>query len=392
MRMRMHVLTFLVCAAVPAAAATKQAPVIQANLTEIAVYVPPSSLSARTFMPVGNNWIEPGRAIGEALDDIGKKYFPNLYIVPTDASASYGLLVDMAPKWAAERGKVKLTITYDVYGPDGAKLHGATVEQAAQIKAADFNSAIFVAGQAAIQQVMAGVQSNVKPDPTRFPASGRIAAVDPAPLVDREKPLRTGTGTFINTAGQLVAAAHVVRECMVLEARQGESTFPLKVRATSDVLNVAVLDSGRPRTSSLVLRNDDGVVLGESITNIGYPAGGKAGDSPVLALGNISTSDGIRGSLGQFQFSSSTRLAYAGEAVVGVKGELLGMTASLIDPESLQRRGVIGQNVNFAVDARQIRRFLAREKVPYASVPAKAVAVSVNDGMLPNVVQIACYQ
>lgn len=379
--------------AATAAPPSAQSPIV-ANPTEVAVYVPPSMLTARAYLPVANLWVEPGKALSEAVSGVGTQYFPNLRLVPGSEDRGYGLLLDLAPEWSPVPGKVKLSIRYDVYGLDGAKLHGGKVEQQVAVKSGNFNAAAYAAARVAVQQVMADVVRQVKPDPVRFPASGQTAKIDPRPLVDRDKPHRTGTGFFINTAGQLLTAAHVSRDCTLLEAHQDGVTFPVTARASSALLDLAVLDSGRPRAAALPLREGHAIVLGEAITSVGYPLQGLLGDSPNVTRGNISSSKGIRGALGMLQFSAPIQPGNSGGPLVSDTGELLGVTVGTLSAEALVKRGLIPQNVNFALDARHVSRFLQREGVAFATArPHGEGGLQVaNAAALSNTVQITCYQ
>ncbi len=373
------------------AATSKSIPVVS-NPTQIAVYVPPSALSARTYVPVSNLWIEPGKAFSDALADVGKRYFPALHVVPDEADAHYGLLLDLAPKWSRETGKPILSVKYDVYALDGKKLLTGSVDE--PIRGGNLNAGAATASGLAVQQIMYTVQTRLKPDPTQFPASGSTAKLDLSPYVDREKPLRTGTAFFVNRTGQLLTAAHVSRDCVLMEAHQDGTTFPVTSRASSDLLDVAVLDSGKARTSAIALRQGNEIVLGESVTSVGFPLQGLLGDSPNVTRGNISASKGLRGSQGMFQFSAPIQPGNSGGPIVSDNGELLGMAVSTLNADALAKLGQIPQNVNFALDARYVAMFLQREKVAFDVIrPQGAGSLqAANQAALTNTVQLNCYQ
>lgn len=373
------------------AATSKSIPVVS-NPTEIAVYVPPSALTARTYVPVSNLWIEPGKAFGDALADVGKRYFPALHVVPGETAARYGLLLDLAPKWSRETGKPMLTVKYDVYALDGKNLLAGSVEQ--PIRGSNLNSGAVTASGLAVQQIMYAIQTRLKPTPTQFPANGSTATLALSPYVDREKPLRTGTAFFVNKTGQLLTAAHVSRECVLLEAHQDGTTFPVTARASSDLLDIAVLDSGKARATAIALRQGNEIILGESVTSVGFPLQGLLGDSPNVTRGNISASKGLRGSQGMFQFSAPIQPGNSGGPIVSDNGELLGMAVSTLNAATLARLGQIPQNVNFALDARYVAMFLQREKVPFDVIrPQGAGSMqAANQAALSNTVQLNCYQ
>lgn len=376
-----------------AAPAGKDLP-ITPNTTAIAVYVPPSFLTARSYLPAGNLWIEPGKAFSDSLTEVGRRYFPTLHLAPAEAEHAYALLVDLEPKWKVEAGKLNLSLGYGVYDATGKDLLSGDTTQSAPIKANNFNAAAAAASTLAISKVMAAIQARLKPDPALLPSTGSTARIDYAPLVDRSKPLRTGTAFFINQSGNLLTAAHVSRDCMLIEAHQDGATFPVKARASSALLDVAVLDSGKPRAATLALRQGHGIVLGEAVTSVGYPLSGLLGDTPNLTRGNISASKGLRGSMGMFQFSAPIQPGNSGGPIVSENGELLGMAVSTLNAEALAKLGHIPQNINFALDARYVAMFLQREQVPFQMIQAQGPGSMqvANQAALSNTVQLNCYQ
>lgn len=385
----------LAALAVPALAAPPRnnAPIVP-SAAELAVYVPPSMLTSNTYLPRVNMWVEPGKALGDALDEVGRRYFPTLHVVPAAKDEHYGLLLDLAPKWSSEAGKLTLTVPFDVYGADGKKLYSGTSAQSTALKYGNFSASAQVVTRQAVQEVMAQVQTALKPDPTKFPATAATSKIDLAALVDRSKPLRTGTAFFVNKDGQLLTAAHVARNCVALEAHQDGATFPVKARAASDLLDVAVLDSGKPRATALGLRQGQAIELGESVTSVGYPLKGLLGDSPNVTRGNVSASRGPRGSMGMFQFSAPIQPGNSGGPIVSDNGELLGVAVSTLNAEAMAKLGLIPQNVNFALDGRYVAMFLQREKVPFETIRAQGVGSmqAANQAALSNTVQLNCYQ
>lgn len=388
------VLSLFVVAATAAAAPPKGGEAVSSNATAMAVYAPPYMLTSRAYLSSSNTWVEPGKALSDAIHDVGALYFPNLYLIPSSEEKRYGLLLDLAPKWTPTAGKVHLKLQYDVYDIAGKKLHGGTIDQIVPVKAGNFNAAAYNASRTVIQKVMADVQTRLQPDPVKYPDGGIASKIDPALLVDHSEPYRTGTAFFINHVGQLLTAAHVSRDCVLMEARQGDASFPVTAKAASDLLDVAVLDSGQPRNSSLQFRQGQDIVLGESITSVGYPLRGILGDSPNVTRGNISASKGIKGSWGMFQYSAPSQPGNSGGPIVSDNGEVLGVAVTTLNAESLVKRGLIPQNINFALDSRHVTKFLRRQSVSFDEVKLQTAGSMqvANEAALSNTVQLNCYQ
>jgi len=360
----------------------------------LAVYVPPVKLTSRDYNAKYNAWFEPGEALDDSLESVVKEVFPGMVRMDVDVPRDYGLLLDFAPKWDYEAGRLVLELQYNVFAPDGRKLHSSSTTSKVQVKGMDMTSAAYEAARRTMVAAVSDTLATVKPDAATFPANASTAKFNRELLVDRSKPVRTGTGFFINGSGQMLTASHVSRGCVVLEARKDGKAFTVNRHAESDLLDVAVLDSGAPAAFSLPLRSGAKLVLGESVTSVGYPLQGLLADSPNLTRGNVSSASGIKGSYGQFQFSAPIQPGNSGGPVVSDNGELLGMAVGTLNAKSMVDSGLLPQNVNFALDAAVVSKFLRREHVAFEEIQPKGAGEMkvANDAALGATVQLACYE
>jgi len=281
---------------------------------------------------------------------------------------------------------------YRVFDPAGQLLREASQVQTASVAGnpGAFDAIIYKS----MQMVLIDVLRELAPSAAKYPATGEVAAVSPAIVVRRDEPVSTGTGFFINRSGQLLTAAHVLRDCLVIEAQQDGTSFPVTRRAESALLDLAVLDSGRETTRELPFRKGQLLILGESVTNVGYPLSGLLATSPNLTRGNVSARAGLKGSEGLFQFSAPIQPGSSGGPVVSDGGELLGVTVSTLNVAALVKQGLLPQNVNFALDAKHAVSFLRREQIAFTEVEPRAGGSmqQANDAALAAVVQLSCYQ
>jgi serine protease Do len=246
----------------------------------------------------------------------------------------------------------------------------------------------------AMQFVLIDVLREVKPSASKFPATGLVSGITPATIARKDQPVQTGTGFFVNKTGQMLTAAHVVRDCLLIEAQHNGATFPVTTRAASDLLDLAVIDTGRALAPELPFRTGQALVLGESVTNVGFPLSGLLATSPNVTRGNVSARAGLKGSVGLFQFSAPIQPGSSGGPVVSDGGELLGITVSTLTTAALVRQGLLPQNVNFALDAKHAATFLREHQVAFAEVPPRTGGSmqQANDAALAAVVQLSCYQ
>jgi S1-C subfamily serine protease len=361
------------------------------NDTALAIYFPQGDLTSRNYVAAVNLWVEPGRALEEARDEGAKKLFPHALAATSGSDAQYGLLLAIHPDWSVQGNTMRLEMKYRVFDPAGTMLR-----EGAQVQAATFGAnlpALRAVTHKAMQFVLVDVLRELKPSAARYPATGLVANVSPASVVRKDKPVATGTGFYVNRAGQMLTAAHVVRDCLLIEAQKDGATFAVSTRHASDLLDLAVIDSGQVVATELPFRTGNELVLGESLTNVGYPLSGLLASTPNVTRGNVSARAGLKGSVGLFQFSAPIQPGSSGGPVVSDGGELLGITVSTLNTAALVRQGLLPQNVNFALDAKYAATFLREHAVPFAEVVARTGSMQqANDAALAAVVQLSCYQ
>jgi S1-C subfamily serine protease len=192
----------------------------------------------------------------------------------------------------------------------------------------------------------------------------------------------------------MLTAAHVQRGCTHLEATLADQVFPVFHQKSSDLLDVAVLKSNRKTPRKLPLRSGQVIELGEFVTSVGYPLQSILATSATITRGNISAEGGIQGSFGLFQFSAPIQPGNSGGPIVSDNGELLGMAVSTLSAESLSKRGLIPQNVNFALNAKYIAAFLSREKIAFNEIQPKTPGEMriANEAALSTTAKLSCYQ
>lgn len=364
------------------------------NDTALAIYIPAGELESRFYVSSMQLWAEPGKALDEARREVGRKFFLQVLEVDENYAGAYGLLLAIHPKWSVEAGNLRLDLRYRVLGAGAELLLEGTLSQSVGLNSAGplggFTNAAFRATQAVLIELL----QNLAPNATKYPPAGELARIDRALLVDRETPASTGTAFYVNPDGQMLTAAHVLRDCLLIEAEKDGRRIPVMLRAASDLLDLAVVDSGQATEHALPLRAGQEIVLGEAVTNVGYPLHGLLSSSANLTRGNVSAYGGLKGSLGLFQFSAPIQPGSSGGPVVSDGGELLGITVGTLNAAALIKEGLLPQNVNFALDARYAAMFLRDSRVPFTEVEPRPAGElrDVNAAALSAVLQLSCYQ
>jgi len=369
------------------------------NDTPVAIYLPANDLGSRFYVSTIGAWAYPGKSLDDARSAVGGQFFPQMKPVTlTDSGAfadgTYGLLIAINPTWDIAAGQLTLKMDYKVYDASAKQLLEGSRLESVGLHTSGPMGGFPNAANRATQLVLLDVLVKLKPNAGLFPASGQIPAIDRELLIDRKKAVTTGTAFYINKKGQMMTAAHVLRDCLVLEAAKDGVTLPVKLSASSNLLDLAVVDSGKPTDRALPLRVGQTLILGEGVTNVGYPLQGLLADSPNLTRGNVSARAGMKGSVGLFQFSAPIQPGSSGGPVVSDGGELLGVTVSSLNAAALIKEGLLPQNVNFALEAKYAAMFLRDSHVDFNEVKpnANGTMTIANEAALGSVLQLSCYQ
>jgi serine protease Do len=362
--------------------------------TQVTYYLPHNRLNDRFYLENWNTWVEPGKALNDGVKDAFNAYFLEAKLLDKQQETHYGLLVDIDPQWHFSGGQAEMVMSYQVFNGSENAIKSGKKSFKAAIGTIGNGAGLYNASLRATQLVLVEILNDLKPVSDKFPASFLTSGIKPYSLANLEKPVSTGTGFYINGEGQLLTAAHVLNDCMVIKLTAGEESIDVSAGERSTLLDLAVINTGKAVDKFLPFRKGTEIFLGEAVTNVGYPLQGLLAASPNLTRGNLSSRDALKGAVGQFQFSAPIQPGSSGGPVVSDGGELLGMTVSTLNAASLVKSGALPQNVNFALDAKYAARFLDKHKIPFTYVEPnlKGDIRIANDAALSAVVQLSCYQ
>lgn len=360
----------------------------------VAVYLPAGKRKQRFFVALGGYWAQPGKALENGVTTAVTGFFSGGFLAEATDERSYNLLIAIHPDLKPEAGKVTTTFNYRVFDGTGAMLLEGS--QAAQAPIGDLSSGdgIYRASLRAAQLVMVDVVLKLRPDRSKHPTTATLKAFDRNVLADRKNAVASGTGFYVNRTGDLLTAAHVTHDCIAVDVKRDDTTLPARIVASSNLLDLAVLATGKPVERFLPLRKGQEIILGEAVTNVGFPLQKLLAASPNLTRGNVSSRGALDGSVGQFQFSAPIQPGSSGGPVVSDGGELLGITQGTLNLAPLVQSGALPQNVNFALDARYAAMFMKKHGVEFSEVEPnlKADMRVGNEAALATVVSLSCYQ
>ena len=361
----------------------------------LAVYLPADELELHILIPQIGAAVAPVQSIEDAGVDAGRAHFRAAFSLAEEPDRPFNEVLVLHPKWDSKDRDSVLTMQYKVLDASGAALVEGVKTATTNTNKLLASNAFYTVALGLLREIfLQEALRSALSDPQAHVSQATRASFDANLLVSREKPMKSGTGFFINDHGQIMTAAHVVHDCPVSVVKVDGKPSDSKRLAESVLLDLAVLDSGLTAPHVIPLRTGTTYDLGEGVTNIGFPLEGVLAGSPNVTRGNISSRSAMAGALGEFQFSAPVQPGSSGGPVVSDTGELLGVTVGTLAVNGLIQKGVLPQNVNFALDAQYVARFLDRNQVRYETVAArpKPDGRSATDLALPAVVQVLCYE
>jgi len=371
--------------------------VLPANVA-VAIYLPTQVREFRSaFHSVGGfqttDAMQLGNTFEETTLESGRHFFNTSFMYEAAGTPAYGLLIAMHPNVKSEDRQLVATAHYAVFDSAGASvLKGDSVVRWAPSFAGNNSDVLGRLMEQVINRTLTDIVAQLRPTADKFP-SGTTTPVSMDLLVDKEHAAVSGTGFFVNNRGQVLTAAHVVHNCSVIEVRNEGKSLPATVMASSAPLDMAVLDTHVSSEHFLPLRNAGRLELGENVANIGFPLQTLMTDAPTVTRGTLSSRAGLNGSLGQFQFSAPIQPGASGGPVIGARGDVVGVAVGTLNAPELLKQGVLPQNVNFALEAQYVQKFLHAKAVDFTEGPADSHGADVPiDDVLPAVVGVKCYQ
>jgi TPR repeat protein len=168
----------------------------------------------------------------------------------------------------------------------------------------------------------------------------------------------TGTGFFITDDGYLITNYHVVKDGAAVRLMTRHVKVPATVVEVDATNDLALLKTEGTYKALPVASGFD-VKLGDSVSTIGFPLIDLQGISPKFTRGEISSLAGMKDDVRFFQISTPIQPGNSGGALVDEHGNVVGVTSATLTAAPLfKSRGVVPENVNYAIKSFVVRDFL----------------------------------
>ena len=322
------------------------------------VYMPRSSSERKLHVYYGYDkeiLHEYGKDFQEVALGISEKYFSEVKPMDLTASTEFVLKFEGRGDYDNAFGSYITKITGTLFDRSGevvyrADSRGSVTTGAINDKNAFFNSYV-KAVTAFYDQMMRTKVTEIRAyaaanTPGKFHLKTDAGDDEQYPNVKM-----SGSGFYVNHAGQVVTNHHVVNDCLALSvALDGEEVdaAPVYMNEENDI---AILDTGLTDTAAVQIKPGSPVRLGETVLAVGYPLHGVLSASPSLTIGNVSALQGLKGDSHSIQISSPVQPGNSGGPLLNEYGALVGVVQSKLNALGLAMlTGDIAQNVNFAIN------------------------------------------
>lgn len=208
------------------------------------------------------------------------------------------------------------------------------------------------------------------PQPAAAPAPA-ITSTTPNAAPKRQQ-LTAGSGIVVTRDGMVLTNSHVVRSCrnirVSLETQPAQAAA---VVARDDGTDLALLKTSLRAVEVARFREDKPMRSGDGVVAVGYPMSTLLSREPNVTAGVISALAGIKGDKRHYQLTAPVQKGNSGGPVADMSGNVVGIVTSKLDAMKIaEKTGDLPQNVNFAIKADLVRRFLSDNAVGYDTAPA----------------------
>ncbi|MDO8303171.1 MAG: Rcs stress response system protein RcsF [Sedimentisphaerales bacterium] len=219
------------------------------------------------------------------------------------------------------------------------------------------------------------------------------ATGEASPKQSDETTISSGTAFFVDKAGYLVTAHHVIERAKRIQIKTVSGMLAAKVLFGDAATDIAILKVEGNDFEALSLAASSVVKTGDKICTIGYPNIQMQGQEAKYTEGVISSLSGPGNNPRYFQISTAVQPGNSGGPLVNDAGQVVGVvTARLSDAAAIEETGAIPQNVNYAVKSAFVMPFI--ENIPQIKQAAKAAykdRAEIIEQMKKATVLVICY-
>lgn len=248
--------------------------------------------------------------------------------------------------------------------PTQSELHG---ERLSVVMSDLFRANVSLGQARRPPEPIAGTASAASPSEPRSgnDASGRTRTRPPARAEANPEAGGTGSG-FVIAPGLVLTNAHVVNGCTEVTTALNGVSGPARVLARDAQADLALVRPNALAAPPARLRI--GVRLGEDIAAFGFPLSGMLASSGNFTRGTVTATAGVEDDTRQLQISAPVQPGNSGGPLLDESGNVVGVVVAKLNAlKVVAETDDIPQNINFAIKASVVARFLEENGVAYTA-------------------------
>jgi S1-C subfamily serine protease len=186
----------------------------------------------------------------------------------------------------------------------------------------------------------------------------------------------SGSGFWI-TPKYVLTNAHVIKGCKkITVAGQGEG----EVQHTDEHRDLALIKVTGLKGTPAYLRASSTISQGETVVAAGFPLSGILAEDLNVTQGIVSALAGLRGDRRFFQITAPVQPGNSGGPLYDKTGAVIGVVTAKLNALALaEQTGDIAQNINFAIQIREIKSYLDDQDMPYNEISSDASIMSTEE-------------
>lgn len=361
------------------------------NPTPLGIYIPSTFTSSYYYDKYSARSIEYGKALQKGTLDVSQVFFADVTFKEQNPNKTFGLFLDIQPKWDVTAGNVGLIYDYQVLNAQFEVVLTGTQSYSRSINYQAPENTFYNTSVRVSQKMFVDISNKLLKGQKSYAGTAKISDIPNQMLANLEKPISTSVAYKINGDGHLITSLSEINQCLVIKTENSGTTTNVDVVDDSWLLDLVILKS--PESSENYLQFTKAPLkVGTSVSTISYQNNAdKNSSAPLLSFGHIISTEGISGSLGVFQFATATKPESKGAPILNSNGLIVGMLTGEYNTKYLSDKEIISANNHFALKNEYLNKFLDVKGIPY-SFSNDDEEVDITETLLANTVKLNCYE
>lgn len=194
-------------------------------------------------------------------------------------------------------------------------------------------------------------------------------------IINEKNPMDGGQGTgfVIDPRGYILTCAHVFEkenEASIWIQGKRYMADVVETDKENDFALLKLRHKNNLSSTPLPIADSTSYKMGEPVYTIGFPLSDILGNAPRLNKGFVSSTVGLKDNPDQIQISVEIQPGNSGSPLLDDNGMVVGIIQSTLNPINILAKtgGSLPQNVNFAMKADVIQRFLKNTGIEFKAV------------------------